>query len=216
VPLLLLDLDNTLLDRAGAFRAWARDFIAKLGAPGSDLDWLLATDHDGLASRWDVAEAIRERYGISASALDLVEALHDGVVSHSRLDPLVACAIEIAGNAGWVPVVISNGAIRQQEAKIRMTGLDRYIADWVISEEVGVAKPDPRIFSVAAQRARMHIRGAWMIGDNPEADIAGAYAVGVRSVWLHRGRRWTEPRYAPTITADSPIAALAAVLGDAG
>ncbi len=212
MPLLLLDLDNTLLDRAGAFRAWAREFLAKLGAPKGDLDWLMATDDDGLTSRWEVAEAIRGRYGISISALDLVEALHDGVVSHSRLDPLVACAVQIAGNAGWVPVVISNGATRQQEAKIRLTGLDRYIADWVISEEVGVAKPDPRIFSIAAERARMHIRGAWMVGDSPEADIAGANAVGLRSVWLHRGRRWTESRYAPTVTADSPIAALAAVL----
>jgi putative hydrolase of the HAD superfamily len=141
-----------------------------------------------------------------------VDALHDGVVSYSRLDPLVACAVQIAGNAGWVPVVVSNGATRQQEAKIRMTGLDRYIADWVISEEAGVSKPDPRIFTIAAERARMRMRGAWMVGDNPESDIAGANAVGMPSVWLHRGRRWTESRFKPTLTADSPIAALAAVL----
>lgn len=212
MPLLLLDLDNTLLDRAGSFRAWGAEFLDRLGAPKGDLEWLVTTDNDGNNSRWEVAEAVRQRYGLNASTLDLVDALHDGVVSYSRLDPLVACAVKIAGDAGWVPVVVSNGATRQQEAKIRMTGLDRYIADWVISEEAGVSKPDPRIFTIAAERARMRIRGAWMVGDSPESDIAGANAVGMPSVWLHRGRRWTEPRFSPTITADSPIAALAAVL----
>ena len=213
MPLLLLDLDNTLLDRAGAFRTWAEDFVGAVGAPSSDVDWILDVDADGLTDRWDVAEALRDRYLLRSSAIDLVEALRDGVLRNTRLDPLVACALRIAGDAGWVPVVVSNGTTRQQEAKIRQTGLDRYLADWVISEEAGVSKPNPRIFSIAAERARMRLSGAWMVGDSPEADIGGASAVGLPSVWLHRGREWSDSRYAPTHTADGPIAALAAVLG---
>ena len=61
---------------------------------------------------------------------------------------------------------------------MRRTGLDRYVADWVISEEAGVSKPNPRIFALAAERARMRLRGAWVIGDSPEADIGGAAAAG--------------------------------------
>ena len=212
MPLLLLDLDNTLLDRARAFRTWGQEFLERLGAPAEDIDWLLDVDADGLTDRWDVAEAVRDRYVLRISAIDIVEALHDGIVEHTRLDPMVAFALKIAGDAGWVPVVVSNGVVRQQEAKIRQTGLDRYLADWVISEEAGVSKPNPRIFAIAAERARMRLSGAWMIGDSPEADIGGASALGLRSVWVHRGRRWTEPRYAPTYTADGAIAALAAVL----
>jgi putative hydrolase of the HAD superfamily len=214
VPLLLLDLDNTLLDRAGAFRTFAGEFLREIGAPAEDIDWLLDIDADGLTDRWDVAEAVRDRYLLRVSAVDIVEALHDGVVANTRLDPMIAGALKIVGNAGWVPVVVSNGAVRQQEAKIRATGLDRYLADWVISEEAGVSKPNPRIFEIGAQRARMRLSGAWMIGDSPEADIGGATGLGLRSVWLHRGRRWTEARYAPTFTADGAIAALLAVLGD--
>ncbi|ROT29273.1 HAD family hydrolase [Micromonospora sp. HM5-17] len=212
MPLLLLDVDNTLLDRAGPFRRWAETFLAEIGAPASDIDWLLSVDADGLTNRWDVADAIRERYGLRIPAIDLVEALHDGVVENTRLDPLVACALRIVDEAGWVPVAISNGAVRQQERKIRRTGLDRYLADWVISEEAGVSKPNPRIFALAAERVRMRLRGAWMVGDSPEADIGGAAAMGLPSVWLHRGRRWTERRYAPTRTADGLIPAVAAVL----
>jgi putative hydrolase of the HAD superfamily len=125
----------------------------------------------------------------------------------------VACALGIAEDAGWVPVVVTNGETRDQEEKLRRSGLDRYLADWVISEEAGVRKPNPRIFGIAAERARMRLAGAWVIGDAPELDIAGAEAIGASSVWLHRGRVWEEPRYKPTRTADTTIAALAAVMG---
>ncbi|MEV1286285.1 HAD family hydrolase [Micromonospora sp. NPDC049679] len=212
MPLLLLNLDNTLLDRVGPFRAWGTDFLATIGAPLDDIEWLLSVDADGLTDRWDVADAIRDRYRLRISSIDLVEALHDGVVEHTRLDPLVACALRIAGDAGWVPVVVSNGAIRQQDAKIRRTGLDRYVADWVISEEAGVSKPNPRIFALAAERVRMRLNGAWIIGDSPEADIGGAAAMGLPSVWLHRGRSWMESRFAPTRTSEGLIPAIATVL----
>ncbi|MFI7437746.1 HAD-IA family hydrolase [Micromonospora haikouensis] len=212
MPLLLLDLDNTLLDRAGSFRAWGERFLDGIGAPATDIDWLVSIDADGLTDRWDVADAIRDRYGLLISSLDLVEELHDGVLANTRLDPLVACALRIADDAGWVPVVVSNGSVRQQDAKIRRTGLDRYVADWVISEEAGVSKPNPRIFALAARRVRMPLRGAWVVGDSPEADIGGAAAVGLPSVWLHRGRVWTDTRFAPTFTVDGLIAAVATVL----
>jgi putative hydrolase of the HAD superfamily len=127
---------------------------------------------------------------------------------------MVACALKIAGDAGWVPVVVSNGGTRRQEAKIRSTGLDRYLADWVISEEAGVSKPNPRIFAIAAERARMRLNGAWMVGDSPEADIGGASALGLPSVWVHRGRRWTESRFGPTRTADGALEALYAVFDE--
>lgn len=212
MPLLLLSLDDTLLDRAGAFRAWATDILGRVGAPDYDLDWLLSVDADGMGSTWDVAEALRERYGLRISAIDLVEEVRGAIMQRMRLDPLTACALAIAEDGGWVPVVVTNGETRQQEEKLRKTGLDRYLADWIISEEVGVRKPNPRIFAIAAERARMRLGGAWMIGDSPEADIGGAAAVGVRSVWLHRGRRWVESRYAPTRTAEGVIAAIAEVM----
>lgn len=212
MPLLLLDLDNTLLDRAGPFRMWGQRFLAEIGAPEGDIDWLLSVDADGLTNRWDLADAIRDRYRLRMSSIDLVEELHDGVIEYTRLDPLVACALRIADDAGWVPVVVSNGTVRQQDTLIRRTGLDRYVADWVISEEAGVSKPNPRIFALAAERARMRLRGAWVIGDSPEADIGGAAAVGLPSVWLHRGRPWMDSRFAPTRTVDGLIPALATVL----
>jgi putative hydrolase of the HAD superfamily len=155
---------------------------------------------------------VRDRYRLRVSIIDLVEATREGLIPYLQLDPLVACALRIASDAGWVPIVVSNGETRQQEQMIRKTGLDQYLAGWVISEEAGVSKPNPRIFSIAAQRAGMSLAGAWIIGDGPETDIGGAAAMGLRSVWLTRGRAWGDSRYAPTRVADNILSALAMIM----
>ena len=212
MPLVFLALDDTLLDRSGAFRLWAKGFLEEVGAPRDDLDWLLSVDADGLTSRWDLADAVRDRYRLRVNSIDLLEELTHGPLAYERLDPLVACALRIAGDAGWVPVVVTNGPVEQQDARIRRTGLDRYIADWVISEQAGVSKPNPRIFALAAQRVRMRLGGAWVLGDSPEADIGGAAAMGLPSVWLHRGREWVDGRFAPTRVVGNVIQGLSAIM----
>ena len=205
-------LDNTLLDRSGAFRLWAKGFLDEIGAPQEELDWLLSVDADGLTSRWDLADLIRDRYRLSIPSIDILEELHEGPLGFERLDPMVGCALQIAGDAGLIPVVVTNGQARLQDARIRRTGLDRYVADWVISEQAGVSKPNPRIFALAAQRVRMRLGGAWVVGDSPEADIGGAAALGLPSVWLHRGREWMDHRFAPTRVVGNVIQGLATIM----
>jgi len=212
VPLLFLSLDNTLLDRAGAFRAWGRSFLAGIGAPAYDLDWLDAADADGLTSTWDLADAIRDRYRLRTRSIDLVEELREGLLAHLRLDPLVAFALRIATDAGWVPVVVTNGDSRVQTEKMVRTGLVKHIVGYVVSDDVGVRKPNPRIFAIAAERVGHRLSGAWLIGDSPEVDVGGASALGIPSVWIRRGRQWPDSRFAPTRTCDGVIEALAAVL----
>lgn len=213
VPLLFLSLDNTLLDRAGAFRAWGKGFLAEVGAPDYDIDWLDSIDADGMTSTWDLADAIKDRYRLSRAAIDIVEAIREGLLSQLRLDPMVAFALRIAANADWVPIVVTNGETRLQEEKLRRTGLVDLVAAYAISEEAGVSKPNPRIFAIAAQRAGVRgARAAWLIGDSPEIDIGAADALDMPSVWLRRGRKWLEPRYLPTRMCDGVIEALAEVL----
>lgn len=212
MPLVFLALDDTLLDRSGAFRLWGKRFLDDIGAPQEDLDWLLSVDADGLTSRWDLADAVRDRYRLQISSIDLLDELRQGPLAYERLDPLVACALRIAGDAGWVPVVVTNGPSEQQDVRIRRTGLDRYIADWVISEQAGVSKPNPRIFALAAQRVRMRLSGAWIVGDSPEADIGGAAAMGLPSAWVSRGREWVDQRFAPTRVVGNVIQAISAIM----
>jgi putative hydrolase of the HAD superfamily len=212
VPLLFLSLDNTLLDRAGAFRAWAQGFLAEIGAPAYEVEWLDSVDADGLTSAWDLADAIRARYRLRRRPIDLVEEIREGLLSQLRLDPLVAFALRIAADAGWLPVVVTNGETQVQTEKLTRTGLVHRIAAYVISEDVGVRKPNPRIFSIAADKVGRRLSGAWLIGDSPEVDIGGANALGIPSAWIRRGQPWADERFAPTMSCDGVIEAVARVL----
>jgi putative hydrolase of the HAD superfamily len=214
VPLLLVDLDNTLIDRAGAFERWAQGFVAARGGDARDAAWLVTADRDGLEPRDRFAGMIAERFGLGGRDRGAILAeLRGGLVRQLVADDAVIVALRRARAAGWTPFVVTNGTVAQQERKLRHTGLDREVAGWVISEGAGLRKPDPAIFRLAADQAGQSLDGAWMIGDSAQADIEGARSVGVPGVWLHRGRPWPLTTVEPGHVADSFPHAVGIVLG---
>jgi putative hydrolase of the HAD superfamily len=82
--------------------------------------------------------------------------------------------------------VVSNNLLAEQREKITVCGLDAFVDALVVSEEAGVAKPDPAIFTLALDRLRCRADEAVMIGDSWSADIAGARAAGIRAIWFNR------------------------------
>jgi putative hydrolase of the HAD superfamily len=83
--------------------------------------------------------------------------------------------------------LITNGPSWTQQAKITQLQLERWFDVMVVSEEVGVEKPNPEIFQVALQRLNVNVGECVMIGDNPSADMRGAEAVGMRGIWINTG-----------------------------
>lgn len=60
-----------------------------------------------------------------------------------------------------------------------------------LSEEVGSAKPEHRIFEVALAQGHALPSEAVMVGDDPRTDVAGAKAAGLYALWVNRGgREW--------------------------
>ena len=217
MPLLLLDLDNTLLPRDAAFRAWARDFLAERGLPPAELDWLTTIDGGGYVPRSTVLSAARRRYGLDHSVEFLLAHYRRGINSYISCPTRHIDALRAARVAGWTLGIVSNGGTRPQLEKIRRTGLGPLVDGWVISEEADCLKPDPLIFEIAARRCGVAPTGdwathTWMIGDHAPADIAGAELAGLRSVWLHHGRPWSEPGYRPTLSAPGLPEAVGLVL----
>lgn len=206
MPLLLFDLDNTLLPRDAAFRAWAQDFLSEHHLPPGDLDWFVTLDGGGYVPRSTVLSAVRRRYGLDASVDFLHAHFRRGINAHIHCPPRNLEALRTARAAGWTLGIVSNGGTRAQLEKIRRTGLGPMVDGWVISEEADCLKPDPLIFEIAAQRCGVAPTGdwaahTWMVGDHAPADIAGAELTGLRSVWLHHGRPWSEVGYRPTLKA---------------
>ncbi|MFJ9444018.1 HAD-IA family hydrolase [Kitasatospora sp. NPDC101235] len=206
MPLLLFDLDNTLLPRDAAYRAWAQSLLSEHDLPPGDVDWFVTLDGGGYVPRSTVLSAVRRRYGLNVSADVLLAHYRRGINSHIHCPPRHVEALRSARAAGWTLGIVSNGGTRPQLEKIRRTGLGSLVDGWVISEEADCVKPDPLIFQMAARRCGIAPTGdwaehTWMIGDHAPADIAGAELTGLRSVWLHHGRPWAESGYRPTLKA---------------
>ena len=83
--------------------------------------------------------------------------------------------------------IISNGFKEVQYYKFEHSGLAPYFTHTLISEEVGINKPQPGIFEIALARNGIHADEAIMIGDSYSSDIAGAKAAGIDQIWIHDG-----------------------------
>jgi putative hydrolase of the HAD superfamily len=122
---------------------------------------------------------------------DLLAAYRHRMPELTSCYPGVLDALGELRSAGWLVGIVTNGSLTNQLGKIRGTGLDQAVDGWAISGELGIRKPDQRIFAEAARRCGTSLdQGGWMVGDHPELDVAAGRAAGLRTVWIHHDRRW--------------------------
>lgn len=80
--------------------------------------------------------------------------------------------------------IISNGFKEVQGLKLEGSGLKKYFDTIVTSESVGVKKPNPKVFDFALKKADAKPEESVMVGDNYEADVKGAFNVGITPVYF--------------------------------
>jgi putative hydrolase of the HAD superfamily len=69
-----------------------------------------------------------------------------------------------------------------------------------MAEEVGAAKPHPALFHAASETAGIALERALHVGDDPLRDVEAARLVGMRTVWVNRGRSaWSQGLQRPDL-----------------
>jgi putative hydrolase of the HAD superfamily len=81
--------------------------------------------------------------------------------------------------------LVTNGPSWTQRPKIEQFRLAEYLDLLIVSEEVGVAKPDPGIFRIALDRLQVAPHETLFVGDSIEFDMRGAIAAGMPFVWMN-------------------------------
>lgn len=105
--------------------------------------------------------------------------------------------------------IVTNGFARMQQIRLQQTGLE-HMFDWlVISELVGVAKPNVVIFEHALALMDNPPKGeVLMVGDNGASDVLGGMNAGIDTCWLqHPGEKLpegAEPTYRITDLTQLP------------
>ncbi|WP_019411831.1 HAD family hydrolase [Pseudomonas psychrophila] len=83
------------------------------------------------------------------------------------------------------------GVVTNGNADVRRIGLGHHFRFVLCAEDIGIAKPDARLFHEALSRGGVAASSTVHVGDHPGDDIAGAQQAGLRAVWFNPGgKRW--------------------------
>lgn len=206
VDAVLFDVDDTLVDTAGAFAgaiaAVAREYLPHLPEPRhAEVLALWREDPDGHyraytggavdyeTQRMRRANQLHAVFG--GPPLDeagyrawrevFVAAFAAGWRAHDDAAPLLA---GLAG-AGVAVGAVSNAGTALQEAKLRRSGLER-VPLLVGVDTFGVGKPDPRVFLEGCRLLGTEPARTVYVGDEADIDARAARAAGLVGVWLDR------------------------------
>lgn len=192
--LVLFDLDDTLCDQATSFRRRVERAVqaALAGERPRDAEAIIQRVVAGALMRTEDLVDVLAEFGLADPWR--IERAIQAYVSDRFIDLcLFDEALEVvrAVQQRALTGLVTNGPSQIQREKLRRLGIADLFPIVIISEEVGVAKPDPAIFRLALERAGVPPSQSAFIGDNPEIDIAGAQAAGLMSIWYNRqGRPW--------------------------
>ena len=206
--LVRLDAPVAALADALADAGFANDEVRVAAALRTEIRFYRANhlrgrDPGGLAAlRTDCAAVLAGGLAAAPPLPELAEIL----VGALRFAPFedVVPLLEACRDLGIRTAVVSDWdcALADQLAEI---GIGHLVDAVVTSAEVGVAKPDPRIFAAALEAVGVRPAAALHVGDDPRRDLAGAEAAGITAVLLDRNDRHADitPR----------VETLAAVMG---
>lgn len=196
--LLVFDLDNTLINRDRAMRAFTVNFLEKhrtalMASVKRDLvQDLIALDIQGLCPR--------KRFMEKALALMPGLAMTPGafwsecrkIPDYVEKDPLVADMLERLSTR-YDMTVVSNGSGKLQRKKMARAGIDRFFQTCFISGEEGCAKPRVKLFRKALDTLGYEPSDAVMIGDDPLKDIRPAKVLGMKTVFVSMDNTMKNP-----------------------
>jgi putative hydrolase of the HAD superfamily len=201
----LFDLDDTLFDHRRSARAALTAVHTAFASAAAFADFERHHAHyleemhlEVLAGRATLEDARRERFrrvfaalGVALDPADVYRAAETYRVGYSSSrQPIEGAADLLAHLRRSVAIgIVTNNLLGEQQDKLRVCGLAKYVDALVASEDVGVSKPDPQIFRIALERLDVSEDEVVMVGDSWVNDIEGAHAARIRAIWFNRDRR---------------------------
>ena len=221
-PIILMDLDNTLLDfdrqEAAAISAMLREWDI------DPTDDVLSTFRRINVRHWEQLEngeltrqqVLVGRFEVFFKELGVAldaQSAEDSYAAHLREGHyFVPGAQELltALYGKCALYIISNGNARVQDARLASSGISKYFEKIFISENMGADKPSREFFDIViAAIPGFDGARALVVGDSLTSDIRGGRGAGLKTCWFNpKGK---PPR--ADIPADYEIASLAELPG---
>ncbi len=209
----LFDADNTLFDYTRGEGEALREAVLE-AVPGADPVRVLEEYQKINVSFWrrfEEGSVTMEdlKVGRFRALLDSLGSDADAALLSARDLDFLSTKADFMPHAGEVLAALSaraslglvtNGISRVQRGRLLRSGILPLFAAVTISEEIGLAKPDPAFFSRAVQDLGLPPSDLLCVGDSPASDIAGARASGIDACWYNpAGLPWPGPGGEPQL-----------------
>ena len=190
IKAVLFDLDDTLLDRDASVAYFIDQQYERLRPvfDGVSRDVFtrrfLELDGHGYVAKDEVYRQLVTEFELTRVSWqellqDYRRRFDQYCINLPNLEPMLQALVAQRRRLG----IITNGPSPFQQQKIRAMGVEDYFAVVLVSEVESVWKPDPEIFRRAVTRLGVTAGETVFVGDNPRADIAGARAFGMQTIW---------------------------------
>jgi putative hydrolase of the HAD superfamily len=205
---ILFDLDDTLHDRNKTLHNFIRLFIQRysydLDAHSKQIleDTFLKIDGQGYRPREEVFTELNKILSWNHTP-DLEELLSFWNTEFPKCaEPMINLhyVLDYFKNQNTKMGIVTNGSSFFQNTKIDKLGIRKYMKTIIISEEINIRKPDPKIFQLALTKIQSNPGTTLFVGDNPIVDIKGANDSGLISVWVSYHQIWRIKQYQPKLT----------------
>ncbi|MGN1195274.1 MAG: HAD family hydrolase [Acutalibacteraceae bacterium] len=195
VKAVFFDFDDTLQSRKGAYRLYCEDFLTKYFPDISKeerekkLDEMEEHVDGGYKDRevyfpemielwkWENHPPLQELYDSFNYDFGKHVVMLDGAVD----------VLKQIKERGYILGAVTNGVSSLQNIKLDTAGIRSLFDVVVVSGDIGIYKPDRRIFDEAARRAGVENSKVLFVGDHPINDIKGALGAGMKAIRMNYG-----------------------------
>ncbi|MCT8137082.1 HAD family hydrolase [Anaerobacillus sp. CMMVII] len=215
VKAFFFDVDDTVYDQSKPFKDAVNyvenltvDFpfeeVFKLSRQYSDILWNQYCNQEISLEDLRVQRLVRafDDFGfhLEENRAKEIQEKYEERQQHIQLfDQFIECIRKLE-NQGFLIGLITNGPVEHQWRKIHALKLDRYISkDHIfISDAVGIAKPDPRIFLHVNEVLGIKPENCYYVGDSWRNDVVPPLKAGWNSIWYNYRHREPETNDTPT------------------
>jgi YjjG family noncanonical pyrimidine nucleotidase len=215
IQFIYFDLDDTLMDFSNAsMQAFNRLMIHydlpndkqcfEVYQSGNHQTWL--EFEQNLISSHELRSLRFERFLASMNWVDKADALEMNAMYISFLineSNLLTGAMPLLNFfKDKIPMgILTNGLKEAQRPRLLKTGISHFFDHIIVSDEIGISKPNQEIFELAKQTlGNIPSENILLVGDNPFSDIEGAQKFGFKTIWFNSKQNEIPQKIQPTMT----------------
>lgn len=186
----IFDLDQTLLDRDRSLRNFIRWQCQGMLGPYIDhheaafTSRFLELDANGSVWKDSVYATLIDEFSLADWSVQELLAVYEACFCAFSVPREGTIAAIHLLSAQYKLGLISNGRSPFQQRNFRALGIHDLFASIIVSQSVGLRKPDPRIFHLGCQELDVLPEAAIYVGDRPISDIKGAKSAGLKTILM--------------------------------